>query len=91
MLKSDKLPISTDNVISVTAQTEAEYNINKENTFDTTDYEEFLTNNPDIKSMVESIDTYIIQQEVMGITVESMTVALKDLQTLLVNLVIEHV
>lgn len=40
--------------------------------------------------MVESIGAYIIQQEVMGITVESMTVALKDLQTLLVNLVIEH-
>lgn len=40
--------------------------------------------------MVESIDAYIIQQEVMGITVESMTVALKDLQPLLVNLVIEH-
>ena len=36
------------NVISVTAQTEAEYNINEENIFDTTDYEEFLTNNPDI-------------------------------------------
>lgn len=40
--------------------------------------------------MVESISAYIIQQEVMGITVESMTVAFKDLQTLLVNLVIEH-
>lgn len=40
--------------------------------------------------MVESIDAYIIQQEVIGIAVESMTVAFKDLQPLLVNLVIEH-
>ena len=88
MPKSDKLPISTEqvvylifnsvNVISVTAQTEAEYNINEENTFDTTDVERGT------KVGVKNL------QMIQILLVEIMTVALKDSQTLLVNLVIEH-